>query len=371
MVRFSENLEMKILFVSDFYYPHIGGVTEHIYHLANEFENMGHEVSILTANIQGDLRPDERRVIRLGKSMVIPMNQSNARVTGWVNLSSLSDIVNKYDVVHIHGIIAPTLPLLSLKVSRKTNIFTFHPTFDSSNLYKIFKNYLRHYFEKIDGKIAVSTTARDSISKYFPHDYRIIPNGVDPVRFKNTGGKRNPFEILFVGRIEPRKGLQFLVDALPDIKRNFPEVRLTVVGGGYKEMRLSIPEEIKDSVEFLGFVPPSDLPQIFSRASVFVSPAITGESFGIVLLEAMAAETPVIASDIPGYRCVVRDGENGLLVPPRNSGEIARNVISLLEDKALRKSLVNGGLATVRKYSWDIIAKNVVDFYYEVNPSLP
>ena len=170
---------MRVLFVSDFYYPHIGGVTEHRYHLAHEFENMGHEVSVLTADIEGDLKPDERRVVRLGKSMVIPMNQSNARMTGWVNLSLLSSIVNDYDIIHIHGIIAPTLPLLALKVSRKTNIFTFHPTFECSNLYKVFKNYLKHYFDKIDGKIAVSVTARDSISRYFTGDYRIIPNGVD------------------------------------------------------------------------------------------------------------------------------------------------------------------------------------------------
>jgi len=362
---------MKILFISDFYYPHIGGITEHIYHLANEFENMGHKVSILTADIQGDLKPDERRVIRLGKSMVIPMNQSNARLTGWVDLSVLSSVVNDYDVIHIHGIIAPTLPLLSLKVSKRTNIFTFHPTFESSNLYKIFKGYLKHYLKKIHGKIAVSATARDSICKYFPDDYRIIPNGVDPNRFKNSGEKKNPFEILFVGRIEPRKGLQFLVDALSRIKREFPQAMLTVVGGGYKEMKLNIPSDIKDSIRFLGFVAPTDLPEIFSRASVFVSPAISGESFGIVLLEAMATETPVIASDIPGYRCVIEDGKNGLLVSPRNSREIAYKVIHLLKDKALCKTLVEGGLTTVTKYSWDTIAKDIMDFYYEVDPSLP
>ncbi len=362
---------MKILFVSDFYYPHIGGVTEHIYHLANEFENMGHIVSILTADIKGDLKPDERRVIRLGKSMVVHMNQSNARVTGWVSLSRLSKIVNDYDLIHIHGIIAPTLPLLSLKVSRKTNIFTFHPTFESSNLYKIFKNYLWHYLKKIHGKIAVSVTARDSICKYFPDDYRIIPNGVDPDRFKNTGAKRNPFEILFVGRIEPRKGLQFLVDALPEIKQNFPKVKLTVAGGGYKGMRLSVPEKVRDSIEFLGFVPPADLPGIFSRASVFVSPAITGESFGIVLLESMATQTPVIASDIPGYRCVIRDRDNGILVKPGDSKDIAEKVIRLFEDKNLCKILVKGGQKTVRKYAWSNVARDIVNFYYEVDPSLP
>jgi phosphatidylinositol alpha-mannosyltransferase len=362
---------MKILFVSDFYYPHIGGVTEHIYHLANEFENMGHEVSILTANIEGDLRPDEKRVIRLGKSMVIPMNQSNARITGWINLSKLSKIINDYDVIHIHGIIAPTLPLFSLKVSRKTNIFTFHPTFKSSNLYRVFKKYLNNYFEKIHGKIAVSVTARDSISKYFPGGYRIIPNGVDPNRFKKSGKQKNPFEILFVGRIEPRKGLQFLIDALPSIKKEFPEVKLTVVGGGYKDMKLVIPSEVKDSIKFLGFVAPSDLPGIFSHAAVFVSPAICGESFGIVLLEAMGTETPVIASSISGYRCVIEDKKNGLLVAPMSSKDIADKVMTLLKDKNLYKILVEGGLKTVRKYSWDKVAKDILNFYYEIDPSLP
>jgi phosphatidylinositol alpha-mannosyltransferase len=371
MVCFSKDLEMKILFVSDFYYPHIGGVTEHIYHLANEFEKMGHMVSILTANIKGDLKPDERRVIRLGKSMVIPMNKSNARMTGWVDPSVLSSIVNKYDVIHIHGVIAPTLPLLSLKVSRKTNIFTFHPAFESSNLYKISKNYLKHYFRKIDGRIAVSVTARDSICKYFPGEYRIIPNGVDINRFKAFGKEKNPFEILFVGRIEPRKGLQFLVDALVEIKRKLPKAKLTVAGGGYKGMKLDIPSEVKDSIRFLGFVAPSDLPKIFSRASVFVSPAISGESFGIVLLEAMATETPVVASSISGYRCVIEDGKNGLLVSPGNSKDIADKVINLLGDKKLCEKLVKGGLRTATKYSWSSIAKDIMDFYYEVDPSLP
>ncbi len=361
---------MKILFVSDFYYPHIGGITEHIYHLANEFENMGHKVSILTSNMEGNLKPDERRVIRLGKSIVIHMNQSNSRMTGWINLSVLSRVVNKYDIIHIHGVIAPTLPLLVLKGSSKTNIFTFHPTFESSALYTIFKSPLKHFLEKIDGKIAVSVTARDSIRKYFPGEYRIIPNGIDTDRFRFCGEK-NPFEILFVGRIERRKGLQFLIDALPHIKREIPEAQLTVAGGGYKGMRLSIPSDVKDSIRFLSFVAPTDLPRIFAEAAIFVSPAISGESFGIVLLEAMATETPVIASDIPGYRCVIKDGENGLLVTPANSNEIAGKVINLFKDKNLCKTLIRGGLDTVKKYSWDVVAKDIMDFYYEIDPSLP
>lgn len=362
---------MKVLFVSDIYYPHIGGISEHIYNLANQFEKHGHYVSILTANIEGDLRPDEERVIRIGKSIVIPANRSHSRITYGVDGGILSKIVNKFDVVHIHGILAPTLPLSTLKVSKKTNIFTFHPTFEPSIPFQISKGYLKNYFKRIDGKIAVSRTALDSIARYLPGNYRIIPNGVDTNHF--TPGEENyKFfnEILFVGRIEPRKGLQFLIDSIPIVKKEIPEVRLTVVGGGYKELKLNITEEAKDMIKFLGFLAPKDLPGIFRRASLFMSPAITGESFGIVLLEAMASGTPVIASDIPGYRCVIEDEKNGLLVPPGDSEGIANAIIRLMKDKDLRASLIEEGFKSVSRYSWNKVSKEVLDFYYEINPSL-
>jgi len=362
---------MKILFVTDIYYPHIGGVSEHIYHLANEFERRGHSVAILTANIQGDLRPDENRVIRIGKSMIIPANRSCSRVTYGVGSDNLSSIVNKYEVVHIHGTLAPTLPLLALKVSRKVNIFTFHPTFEYSIPFMVFKRYLKNYFKRIHGKIAVSRTAYDSISMYFPGVYRIIPNGVDTERF--TPGelqKESSKEILFVGRIEPRKGLQFLIDALLRVKEEIPEASLTVAGGGYKKIKLKIPDKVKDSIRFLGFVNPKDLPEVFRKAALFVSPAISGESFGIVLIEAMASGTPVVASGIPGYRCVIENGVNGLLVPPSDSGEIAKAIIRVMKNKDLRESLIGGGLSSARGYSWRKVSQEVLDFYHEVDPSL-
>jgi len=360
---------MNILFVSDLYYPHIGGVSEHIYNLANQFEEMGHKVSILTANIKGNLKPDEERVIRVGSSIIIPANQSRSRITYGVRLSSLSKIVNKNDLIHIHGTLAPTLPLLTLKVSRKTNIFTFHPTFESSVPFEIFKGYLMKYFRLIHGRIAVSRTARNSIQHYFPGEYRIIPNGVDTSRFK-PNGKRNPFEILFVGRIEPRKGLQFLINALPIIKKEIPEANLTVVGGSYKRMKLNIPPEVKNSIRFPGFIEPKRLPEIFNKSYVFVSPALRGESFGIVLIESMASGTPVVASDIPGYRCVIKDGYNGLNVPPGDPEGIAKGVIKVMKDKDLRESLIRGGLISAEHYSWVRVAKEVLKYYYEVNPSL-
>ncbi len=367
---------MRILFVSDIYYPHIGGVSEHICNLANHFEGMGHKVSILTANIHGELKPDEERVIRLGKSAIIPANRSCSRITYGVSTDKISRIVNKYDIVHIHGTLAPTLPLLTLMTSRRTNIFTFHPTFEPSLLFEVSKGYLRRYFDRINGKIAVSKTARDSIFRYFPGEYRIIPNGVDTERFTPGDASRKfpkgilPKEILFVGRIEPRKGLQYLIDALPLVKKEIDDVHLTVVGGGYKEMRLRISDEVKDSIRFLGFVEPGHLSEIFKGSSLFVSPAISGESFGIVLIEAMASGVPVIASDIPGYRCVIEDRKNGLLVSPGDHKEIAESIVKIMKNDNLRCSLIKGGLKSAARYSWKKVSKEILDFYYEVNPSL-
>jgi phosphatidylinositol alpha-mannosyltransferase len=362
---------MKVLFVSDIYYPHIGGISEHIYHLANEFESMGHAVSILTANMEGDLRPDEERVIRIGRSIIVPANRSYSRITYGLDSNVLFRVVNKFDVVHIHGTLTPTFPLSTLKVSRRTNIFTFHSTFEYSVFFNIFKGYLNNYFKHIDGKIAVSMTARDSIARYLPGDYRIIPNGVDNSRFTPGDPHYKSFnEILFVGRIEPRKGLQFLIDAFPKVKKEIPEAKLTIAGGGYKKIKLNIPLEVKDSIKFLNFVAPKDLPQIFRRASLFISPAITGESFGIVLLEAMASGTPVIASDIPGYRCVIEDEKNGLLVPPGNPAGIARTIIRVLNDNNLRNSLIEEGFKSAERYSWDKVSREVLAFYYEIDPSL-
>ena len=360
---------MKILFVSDIYYPHIGGVSEHIYHLADEFEKKGHFVRILTGRMSGDFFPDEERVIRVGTGLTIKYNQSVGRITVVPNPYVVEDIVNRFDVVHIHGAVAPTFPLLALLFSKKTNIFTFHPTFDSSLPYLIFKKPLGYFFRRIDGLIAVSETARESFRKYFPGEYRIIPNGVDVKRFKPGKKKRN--QILFVGRFEPRKGLDYLLKAMPEVIREIPDARLYVVGGGYRKFKINVPECVKSHIQFTGFVHPDQLPLYYGSSEVFVSPATGGESFGIVLIEAMASKTAVVASDIPGYKTVVKHMENGILVPPHSHEEIASAIIRILKDRKLKKKLVDNGLKTAHYYSWKNVANMVLDFYYEVNPSLP
>jgi len=360
---------MKILIISDLYYPHIGGVSEHIYYIANEFEKMGHYVRILTGKIPGGFKPDERRVIRLGMGVAIKWNKSVGRITIGHDLLKTRKIMNAFDVNHIHGGLTPTYPLLTLQMSEKTKIFTFHSTFDRSIPFKILRRPLLHFFKKIDGAIAVSETAKESFSRYFPGDYRIIPNGVDINRFTPSLQKEKD-TLLFVGRLEERKGLKYLIKALKIIHERGRDLKLIVVGGGYRKYRMEIPNGIKNSIQFTGFVSPESLPEYYKRAEIFVSPATGAESFGIVLIEAMASATPVLASDIPGYRTVIKDMENGLLVPPKDPAAIAEGIIRLLNDKKMRQKIVKNGLKTARFYSWDRIAKQIIDFYYEINPSL-
>jgi len=372
--------KFKILMVSDNYYPHPGGISEHIYHLSAELRKRGHEVHILTSKYAENSigQGEGENVIRVGLGIRIPVNKSFSSI----NISPLviKEVRNvlereNYDIVHIHGSLAPTLPLVTLQYSNAINFITFHSAHDDSLGYEIFRPLLLRRFKKLKGLIAVSEVARDSVIKYFPGNYRIIPNGVDPVRFSPDV---EPFpdlveegwiNLLFVGRLEPRKGLRYLLKAMPKIVKEFPKTRLLIVGSGplKKWYQKFIKDEIKDRIYFVGVSPPEKLPRYYASSHIFISPATQGESFGIVLLEAMATGIPIIASDIPGYRQVMEDGKEGFFVPPENPEEIANATIQLLENNELRKEMGRKGREKVLMcYSWEKISQMVEDYYYEV-----
>lgn len=362
--------KMRILFVSDLYYPHLGGVSEHIFHLANEFEKMGHFVRILTGKMEGDFKPDERRVIRIGYGMKVKYNKSVGRITIGFDVLRIKKIMKEFDVIHSHGGISPTLPILALCFSDKTNFLTFHAGFDRCLPYAIFNPFFKYLFNKIDGKIAVSKTAEKSFGRYFKGEYRIIPNGIETKKFYPRNNKKEK-TILFVGRIEKRKGVEYLISAMEYVIKEVKEATLMIAGGGYGSYKLFIPKSVEKNIQFLGFVSPDKLPELYSSANVFVSPAIGNESFGIVLLEAMASGTPVIASDIPGYRCVVENNIDGILVPPKDPVSLGKAIVNLLNDKKMQNNLIENGLKKAKRYDWSNIAKEILYFYYEVNPKLP
>ncbi|MEN3046590.1 MAG: glycosyltransferase family 4 protein [Candidatus Hydrothermales bacterium] len=372
--------KLKILIASDIYYPYLGGISEHIYHLRKELEKRGHEVYILTSGYSKEKFPDykdEENVIRIGRSIPIFFNKSVGRITITARgIKKIKDLIvnGNFDIIHTHGPIAPFMPYYSLKYSNTHNFSTFHATHDPLKLYEIFKGYLIKVFEKIHGKIAVSPTARDSIKRHFGGDYRIIPNGVDVNRF-NPSKKgynllpKNKKIVLFVGRFEKRKGFKYLRKAFRKVIKEVKDAHLVAVGTG---PLLGIEKQkskiyLKDNVTFLGRVSFEELPKIYASSHVFCSPAIGYESFGIVLLEAMASSVPIVASDIEGYRFVVEDGKEGFLTKPEDPEMLADKIIYLLKNEDLRVKMgENGRKKAVEKFSWDKIVDEIESYYFEV-----
>lgn len=369
-------MTMKICLVSDVYYPHIGGVPEHIYHLSINLKRLGHEVRILTASYGDNGHFDSLDVVRIGRSINIIKNKSLFAITVGYRLSGQVQRFlqrEQFDIVHTHGPLAPVLPYLALKHSQCVNFATFHSAYNESIGYAVFEPVLERYFRKIHGPIAVSDVARQSMAQYFPGNYRIIPNGVDTQHFRPDIKPRpelagNGPTILFVGRLEPRKGLEYLLRALPLVLKTIPDARLIVVGTGYLEQHYKrmVPRGLAPRITFTGYVAPEDLPSYYATCDVYCSPAIGLESFGIVLLEAMAAQRPVVASDIPGYRNVITHGVEGLCFAPKNSADMARGLVQVLQNRQLQKRMGEAGRRKAVRFDWQKITNEVHDYYLEV-----
>ena len=367
---------MKVLFVSDTFYPHTGGVPEHILYLCNTLRKMGHDAKILAPSYGNNDPWVNDYIIRLGRAIKIPKNRSFSVLTFGILIPwKLRRLLEKenFDVIHLHGSVAPTLPYLALKYSKAKNFITFHSAHEESYGYVLWEPVLEQYFRKLDGLIAVSTVARDSVSKYFPGEYRIIPNGIDTERFNpdlrpiNELAEYAP-KVLFVGRFEPRKGLKYLLQAFPIVLRKIPSAKLVVVGQGFLERyyRRYVEEHIKGSVFFVGHVSPEDLPRYYASCDLYCSPATGAESFGIVLLEAMATETPILCSDIPGYRTLMEEGKEGLFFKARDPNSLAEKMIALLGDRKIMVDMGRHGRAKALSYDWRKVSKQVLDFYCEV-----
>jgi phosphatidyl-myo-inositol alpha-mannosyltransferase len=371
---------MKIGIVSPYDWSYPGGVREHIRHLAEQFINMGHDVRVVAPGIETKgVLVEKRLFYGMGKTAPLPFNGSIARIAIDPMLSwRVRDILQRenFDVLHIHEPLVPGLSITALRFSPTLNVGTFH-TFTNPRMtspyhlaYASASPFLRPYFRRLDGHIAVSTAAYQFASRYFTADYRIIPNGVDLDRFDGHAqplaeykdGKQN---ILFVGRFEKRKGARYLLRAIPAIRERHPNTRFLFVGEGrmrYHFQRYVTRYDLRDVI-FTGYVSDAELPRYFATADLFCAPAITGESMGIVLLEAMAAGKPVIASNIPGYATVVTSGRDSLLVPPRDSQELASGIGYLLDNEPLCRYFVETGLRKVSEYAWPRVAGRVLDYY--------
>jgi len=361
---------MKIGIVSDTCVPYPSGVAEYVYHVYTGLKNLGVDAKIITSRYHEEI--EDKGLIRLGKTFIFPYNGNYVTLTMGRRLGfHLKEILRKekFDILYINGPLGPVLPLLSTIHSSCINVGVFHAYHARNLAYTFFHPWLRHYFQKLKGKIAVSEAAREAIARYFPDHYLIIPCGVNVQRF-HPDIPRLPqyddeiFNILFVGRLEPRKGLTYLLKAFPFIKQEVDSTRLIVVGSGpeEKKYRALVPAEVKKDVHFAGRIDRELLPSFYATADIFVSPATGQESLGIVLLEAMASGKPVVASDIPGYRTVITHPEEGVLVEPRDPEKLARAIIELLSSPGKRKKLALGVRKRAETYSWDNINRRILEF---------
>jgi phosphatidyl-myo-inositol alpha-mannosyltransferase len=370
---------MKIALVTPYDYPFPGGVTEHIMHLDREFRARGHDTRIIAASTE-DQDALGTNVIKVSGAVApIPFSGSTARITLSPRVyRRVKKILTteKFDIVHVHEPGVPLLCLTVLRHSHAVNVGTFHAYRETNALYEYGRPLAARVFGRLDGRIVVSTVVRDYVARYFPGDYRVIPNGIDAARFASPNtkpiarfddGRPN---ILFVGRMEDRKGFRYLMRAYPQIKAEIPDVRLLVVGAFGDEEKAPFIRAARThhmrGIHFIGWVSREELPRYYLTASLFCAPSTGFESFGIVLLEAMAAGLPIVASDIPGYRQVLTDGVEGRLVRPGDEKEMAEAVIGLLKDPALRSRMAARGRLTADGYDWPIIADRVLDYYDEL-----
>ena len=364
---------MKIGIVSPYAYPRPGGANSYIRETYEELRRLGHEVRIITAPWGDD--PPAQDVIQIGQAIAVPYNGSVGRITLSLRLEYLVNRMlerERFDILHHHEPLVPFLSAQILDRATCPNVATFHSFGGFSMSYWLGRGIGHHYMKKLDARIAVSTAARHFVSRYFPGEYRIIPNGVDVAAYRNARPfpeyRDGKFNILFTGRLEPRKGAMYLMRAYAALKAKHEETRLIVVGVGPQlgELRRFVRDERVGDVLFAGRATDGDKARFFKTADVFCAPSTGQESFGIVLLEAMAAGLPVVASDIHGYKRVVQRNVSGLLVEPKDSDALEAALERLLRDPALRASLGEAGARRAPDYDWSHVTEQLLDLYEEV-----
>ena len=362
---------MKIGIVTPYAYPMPGGVNDHVGSLYRVLRSRGHDVRIITSS-HGLQKASEGDIIRVGKGFSVPFNGSMGTITlSPTYLAQMRAILERerFDVLHYHEPFVPFLSLVTLTLSTSVNVGTFHAFGGLSISYEFGKRMLGHYAGKLHGRIAVSPAARHFISRYFPGEYKIVPNGVEPGRYQRAVPiaryRDSVPNILFVGRMEPRKGLIHLLRAFRKLQRDGVRARLLLVGTGpgEREARRYVLTRQLDDVEFLGRVSEAQKAQLFKTADIYVSPATGRESFGIVLLEAMSAGAPIICSDIHGYRGVVRRERDGILVEPGNADALAASIRRLIDDPALRAQLSRAGEERAQLFTWERVGQAVEEYY--------
>jgi phosphatidyl-myo-inositol alpha-mannosyltransferase len=350
-----------------------GGVQQHIRDLAETLIEFGHDVSVIAPADED--RPLPPYVVPAGRAMPVPYNGSVARLAfGPLSANRVRRWLRDgdFDVLHVHEPSVPSLSLLACWVASGPIVATVHTAMRKSRILLATMPVLRTALEKIVGRIAVSEAARSTFVEHLGGDAVLIPNGVATRRYRHAepldGWPGEGGAIGFLGRMEePRKGLAILLRAFEILAPGRPGLRLLIGGNGdVDEQRDRLPEELRERAVFLGEVSEEDKVRLLHSVDVFCSPNTGGESFGIVTAEAMAAGLPIVASDIPAFRDLLRGGQAGELFATGDPGDLARVTARLLDDPARRAELTVAALDAVADYDWGTVARNVLSVYETV-----
>ena len=352
-----------------------GGVQFHVRDLAEILRSRGHTVSVLAPADEGTELPDY--VVSAGRAVPVSYDGSvarlnfglmtNAKVTAWLDRGH-------FDLVHIHEPITPSIGALALWAADCPIVATFHTSNLRSRAMQVSYPFLRSSMEKILGRIAVSEDARRTLTTHFGGDAVVIPNGVYVDRFASTlprpqwQGQPGRPTIAFLGRMgEPRKGMPVLAAALPAVLAQVPGLRLLVAGpGDADEVRAAMTPEVAAATEFLGAVDDAAKAALLRSVDVYIAPNTGGESFGIILIEAMSAGAAVLASDIPAFVRVLDGGTVGATFVNEDPDDLARQLVRLLRDDTERARLAAAGRARADLFDWSVVADAITLVYETV-----
>ena len=345
-----------------------GGVQSHVGDLAQYLIRQGHYVSVLAPAIDEDNLPDF--VTSAGRPIAIPYNGAVARVLfGPIAFSRVRQWIanGNFDVLHLHEPAIPSISLLACWAAEGPMVGTFHAAAKRQKVTFAVAPILEPVIEKLTARIAVSEAARETLTEHLETDAIVVPNGIyaDLYRDGVIDQRWTGNTLGFIGRFEEkRKGLDVLVAALPSIIAKFPDLKVFVAGpGDAQEVLKEIDPYLHSRFEFLGRISESEKANFLASVGLYIAPNTGGESFGIILAEALAGGASVVASDIPAFDSLLGHGAYGTLFASEDSQDLAKKVIALLGDEESRRAIAQRGKKYAQEFDWDVVAEKIYDVY--------